>query len=587
MLNRLYTIFLFAIFSCSFIISQQAVSFTVSPTPNSIGVSTNTEIRIIFNSDIDAQTISGKNLIINGSNSGLIKGNVVYFKENNSIAFIPANKLFAGEVISVEIYNIRNKQGSLLKGFQWRFDVGISKKTNANFSEIANCGVQAHHPIAFDIDKDGAVDLVSSTGKVFYNDGTGRFIKSKTVTELNDLSFIADLNNDGNVDAICSLQESNNDARIYLSDSAGDYHLSQILYPLNNKWGIIKEAGDINNDGYTDLIGVEQKTEQQFVWRVFWNDGKGVFKPDTTQYSFNTLLLNMSLADVNNDGFGDLIVANTFTPGRLYNDGFIVFYNDGSGCFNQSKQFSDAFYVDLRQIYIDDFNNDGYLDAAFFGPQLGGRIFINDKAGNFSTSNEKKFGGVESSGQFTAGDFTGDNQIDIVVSNIHSLDMVSGCFSIEKNCGNASYSCPESCNNFYYSMQMFVGSLTPITADFDNDGALDIMQVGLQNSFLTKNKSNVNAVTNKENIFNFGLSQNYPNPFNPLTVISYQIPKSCKVSLKIYDILGKEIRTLVNENKEAGEYKEIFDASNLPSGVYIYKLAAGVFVKSDKMIFTK
>jgi hypothetical protein len=80
---------------------------------------------------------------------------------------------------------------------------------------------------------------------------------------------------------------------------------------------------------------------------------------------------------------------------------------------------------------------------------------------------------------------------------------------------------------------------------------------------------------------------NYPNPFNPTTTVNYQLPKSGYVTLKIYDILGKEVATLVNENKEAGYYKVNFNASKLSSGIYVYKLTGNNVNISKKMILMK
>jgi len=85
----------------------------------------------------------------------------------------------------------------------------------------------------------------------------------------------------------------------------------------------------------------------------------------------------------------------------------------------------------------------------------------------------------------------------------------------------------------------------------------------------------------------FFLSQNYPNPFNPLTVISYQLPVGSDVSLKVYNILGKEVAILVEEYKPAGGYETEFDAATFPSGVYLYQLRAGNFVETKKMILLK
>lgn len=88
-------------------------------------------------------------------------------------------------------------------------------------------------------------------------------------------------------------------------------------------------------------------------------------------------------------------------------------------------------------------------------------------------------------------------------------------------------------------------------------------------------------------ISNFYLFQNYPNPFNSLTQINYSIPQNSHVSLKVCDILGKEIAVLVNEEKTAGNHKIEFNGTNLPSGVYFYRLTAGAFTDTKKLILLK
>ena len=88
-------------------------------------------------------------------------------------------------------------------------------------------------------------------------------------------------------------------------------------------------------------------------------------------------------------------------------------------------------------------------------------------------------------------------------------------------------------------------------------------------------------------ITDYMLSQNYPNPFNPVTMIEYSVPKISKTTLKIYDILGSEITTLVNEEKRAGVYKIDWDASNLSSGIYFYQLKSGDFIQTKKMLLLK
>jgi|GEM_PF-5872303 len=86
---------------------------------------------------------------------------------------------------------------------------------------------------------------------------------------------------------------------------------------------------------------------------------------------------------------------------------------------------------------------------------------------------------------------------------------------------------------------------------------------------------------------NFSLNQNFPNPFNPSTVISYRLAAAVNVNLKVYDATGKEIVTLVNELQPAGNYEAKFNASDLPSGIYYYKLTSGEFVDTKRMILIK
>lgn len=86
---------------------------------------------------------------------------------------------------------------------------------------------------------------------------------------------------------------------------------------------------------------------------------------------------------------------------------------------------------------------------------------------------------------------------------------------------------------------------------------------------------------------NLSLDQNYPNPFNPSTTIEFDLPKTSEVTLKIFNILGKEVATLVSDRLSAGSYSYEWDASQLASGVYLYRLQAGTYVETKKMILLK
>ena len=115
-------------------------------------------------------------------------------------------------------------------------------------------------------------------------------------------------------------------------------------------------------------------------------------------------------------------------------------------------------------------------------------------------------------------------------------------------------------------------------------------QSSLSDILLVKiNLNNINDITEYNNSLqpNFNLEQNYPNPFNSLTRIRYSITESSLVKLKVYDVLGKEVSILVDHFQSPSVYEVKFDASNLPSGVYIYKLSSGNYIKAKKLILLK
>ena len=170
--------------------------------------------------------------------------------------------------------------------------------------------------------------------------------------------------------------------------------------------------------------------------------------------------------------------------------------------------------------------------------------------------------------------------------------------------------------NSHYSSEYFIlpedSSLTTLSGTLEiplnrlnenNDLSVKLKLTGVKQSYLNQSE-NINLINTylygsgslgKKSIKNdeitvkeyFNLEQNYPNPFNPITTIKYSILDAGVVSLKVYDILGKEVAVLVNEDKPAGSYVVEFDAGELASGIYIYRLTSGQFTSSKKLILLK
>jgi hypothetical protein len=119
-----------------------------------------------------------------------------------------------------------------------------------------------------------------------------------------------------------------------------------------------------------------------------------------------------------------------------------------------------------------------------------------------------------------------------------------------------------------------------------NERTLPLNQVHTDN-LVSFGTTGVNDAAGHQTPRGFLLSQNYPNPFNPSTVINYQLASAGKVSLKVYDLLGREVATLVNGMKAAGNYSATLNAGNLPSGVYFYRLQTGSFNSTKKLVLLK
>ena len=144
----------------------------------------------------------------------------------------------------------------------------------------------------------------------------------------------------------------------------------------------------------------------------------------------------------------------------------------------------------------------------------------------------------------------------------------------------------------------FVANIAHLTSDVPDSAFIQILVLGtggivhVGSTFTVDDLvwgAGANDVKQSDNRVptEFRLEQNYPNPFNPTTAIAYQLPGANRVTLRVYDLLGKEVATLVDEERPAGSYTATFDAAHLASGTYIYRLTAGAFVQTRTMVLVR
>lgn len=128
-----------------------------------------------------------------------------------------------------------------------------------------------------------------------------------------------------------------------------------------------------------------------------------------------------------------------------------------------------------------------------------------------------------------------------------------------------------------------------VNTNIPNPGIYYVERYLSGSSVINKSSSETKEITVQGNaeVKSYSMEQNYPNPFNPSTLIHYEMPKDGFVTLKVYDVLGNLVKTLVNQYQTKGRYDINFNADNLATGVYLYRLQSGSFVSTKKMLLLK
>ncbi len=352
---------------------------------------------------------------------------------------------------------------------------------------------------------------------------------------------------------------------------------------------------------------------------IFRNNHDGTFT-QYFNYEYGATCSNIYLYDFNGDSYND-IITNTF---RENTEEMCFFINDGWGNFGEPVT---AYCSYEGRFTMADFDNNGLMDFAIPEYQYnatGVAVILNN--GNFNFEPSIIIGVGEQPRHPANADFDLDGDPDVAFplyyeakvavlinkTNVIPVELTAFYANIKDNDVTLSWTTASERNNSGFEIQRKVNNSIPgseakswieagfvkghgTTTEENNYSFMDknlrpggysyrLVQIDFDG---TKTESNIIDVEINSQPTQYSLKQNYPNPFNPTTIIEYSIPYEGNVKIIIYNSLGQEVQTPVNNYTQAGNYRVNFDATTLPSGIYYYRLNADNYSSVKKMILLK
>ena len=553
---------------------------SVLPASQSINYLPSADVVINFSTAVDITSFNDTTFQVWGRWSGVRKGAISFNGNDQSILFNPDNDFFYGEWVTVSLSKgIKDSQGNnLALAYSWNFWIKTQPSsmnlTRTGTIEVRQPGegwIQTYGTYAGDFDQDGWSDFVvpneiSNDIRVFMNDGAGNY-NTFDIFQINNGSRPstnegADFNLDGFMD-IAVGNSQNTNATVFLGDGTGGFSNIQNYTVGNGIRGLV--VLDADGDGFTDIVTANRSSSNL---SLLINNGNGTFAPAVNFDANGNGETALAAADVNGDGIMDLFV------GAYNSSKIILMLGNGNGGFvYQSEAIVGA---NPWMVIAGDFNNDGIPDAASANAGAGNlSVVFCDASGNMQPPLHYSVGNFPIS--IETGDVDGDGDLDLATSNYGTAN-----FTLYENDGTGIFINPQT-------LPANSAGSCAVFHDRDNDGIMDMTGIDeLDDLLILFVNDDVVNVSSEETVpAEFYLSQNYPNPFNPSTNFEFRIAKSGFVTLKIYDVLGNEISTLVNEEKSAGIYEVNFNGEGLSSGMYFYTLKAGNYSETKKMILLR
>lgn len=461
-----------------------------------------------------------------------------------------------------------NGNSSVTDDILWYYNTRQS--SNVSGSVVYEDGMQ----ILDDINNDGIKDVVIGTGGnnelVYALSGrTGSLLWTygdSSITsdgDINGLSVNKDYNNDGKKDVLVAAtgegMGNGRHAAICLNAVNG----SVIFYSVQSA-EFTHSITSTSSGGAIDY----SSNGGPYGINGFNNTGSQIWTFPVTSTVWNL----KEMQDVNGDAATDI-------AGFIGFSGTVKALSGNTG--SQIWTIDLGASIDGNIRFMDDVSGDGYKDIVSSGPKT--LVKLDSKTSVFKWSNSLDNNYIHSVDELT--DLTGDGIKEVVAgtqnSNIYVVRGDSGTTLFTYNFGSATTNTVEQ-----------VAKLKSIDGNVSSE-FLGGSRTGKLICFSGGPNGTIGITNLNENIpVKFELGQNYPNPFNPITKIKFDIANAVNgelqiVKLIIFDVLGKEVQTLVNEKLSPGSYETEFNGSNLSSGMYFYKLESGDFVETKRMIFLK
>jgi hypothetical protein len=437
------------------------------------------------------------------------------------------------------------------------------------FSPAVNygAGYSPYSVFAADLDGDDDIDLavtLYSRVAILLNNGDGTFLRPVNYVSGNMpyAIFGGDLDGDGDIDLVNT--NLVNDYISVLINNGNATFQQAVTYPVGSMPTAIAVA-DFDGDNDSDLA-VSNLNSSSFTYLE--NNGDGSFRAGLT-YGLPGLPNMIISDDFDNDDDDDLIVA--------VGSGISILQNDGNGVFQHFAYIYNGTWS--QSVCAADFDNDGDNEIASIAGSNPGTVSIfkyRSDEDSFRLSNSYTVGNYPNS--IVASDLNNDGHIDLAATNMYNHN-----FSVLINNGDGTFR--PAFNIGVSSYPTWIAA-----ADFDGDSDNDLVVVNTTPyvNVLINRTIHTSIINDEGNIpIKFHLSQNYPNPFNAQTKIAYSLTQPGQVSIDIYDILGRKVTRLTEGDQEAGNHEIIWDASDVVSGIYFYRLTAGDYSEAKQMILLK